>query len=233
MGLAFLLTTESEDERLLWFSGGLIAGFIVFSALVRWQPWGSRFHLPLFVLSAAVVGLIAERVLIQKWMVHVLAAVLVVTASPYLLTNSTRSIVATKGFPTIFEPRAELYFGDQHEALAPAYLAMAQALRARPCGRVAIDAYLPIPEPLIKMSPRAYYIYPLLAQLGIDGEESSVHYIGVNNSTKRFGSSTLEATDCAIVCLTCRLSNGTKSDAGLGETRIFGESELVFPTAAQ
>jgi hypothetical protein len=114
-------------------------------------------------------------------------------------------------------------------ALAQSDLAMAKAIKDHSCGSVALDAYLPIPESEIRMSPTAYFIYPFLAELGIDGKSRRVHYIDVNNSTKRFASPTNSGQACAVVCLTCRLSHGAKSDAHLGETQVFGQSELVFP----
>jgi len=227
--LAPFLKLNLKDRRLLWYIASIVLAFIVFSASIRWQPWGSRFQLPLFVMAAAIVGVTAERVFTRRWLVLLPAALLLVVALPYLLSNSTRSVLHTKDFPTIFDHRATLYFGDQHTAQAPVVLAMAHTIRKRGCGRIALDAYLPIPEPQIGMSPPSFYIYPLLAQLGIDGRTNFVHYIHVQNPTKAFAPRTTAPPDCAVVCLSCRLSNGKKSDAALGETRIFGNTELVFP----
>lgn len=218
-----------EDKRGMWFCVGIVCAFIAFCGCVRWQPWGSRFHLPLFVAAAAIVGAVVERVLRRRWLILIFAAVLLVVALPYALSNATRSILKTKNFSTVFEPRAELYFADQHMWQAKAQLALASAVRARGCGSVALDAYLPVPEAEIKLSPPSFYVYPLLAQLGVDGQSRFVHYIHVQNATARFAASGVEAKDCAVVCLSCRLSRGKKSDAGMGETLIFGDDELVLP----
>jgi hypothetical protein len=233
--LAPFLKLRLKDRRLIWYIASIVLGFIVFSASIRWQPWGSRFHLPLFVMAAAIVGVAAERVFktdrgfTRRWLILFPAALLVAVALPYLLSNSTRSVLRTKDFPTIFDDRAALYFADQHTAQAPVVLAMADAIRKSGCGRIALDAYLPIPEPRIGMSPPSFYIYPLLAQLGIDGKTNFVRYIHVQNPTAAFAPRTPSPPDCAVVCLSCRLSRRNKSDAAMGETRLFGNDELVFP----
>lgn len=219
-----------KDSRIAWYAASIIVAFIAFSACIRWQSWGSRFHLTLFVMAAALVGVVAERLLTRRWQIVFFSTFLILVALPYVLSNSTRSILHTKGFPTIFEPRATLCFGDQHMAQAPVVLAMANAIRSSGCARIALDAYLPTPEPRIAMSPESFYIYPLLAQLGIDGRLHFVHYINVQNPTRSFAPRQPAPPDCAIVCLSCRLSKGQKSDAALGKTYIFGNDELVFPS---
>lgn len=227
------LRTNLKDKRLPWYIGSIVLSFIVFSAFIRWQPWGSRFHLPLFVMAAAIVGVTAERLLSRRWLILCLSALLIAAALPYLLSNSARSILHRKDCPTIFQDRATLYFGDNHIPLAPVVLTMADAIRKSGCGRIALDAYLPIPEPQIGMSPPSFYIYPLLAQLGIDGKTHFVRYINVQNPTKEFERKVSAPPDCAVVCLSCKLSKGQKSDSSMGETQVFGDNELVFPQTGQ
>ena len=50
-----------DDRRLLAFAGCLIAAFVLFCLVLRWQPWHSRLHLPLFVLAAPLIGVVLER----------------------------------------------------------------------------------------------------------------------------------------------------------------------------
>ncbi|MBB5057766.1 4-amino-4-deoxy-L-arabinose transferase-like glycosyltransferase [Granulicella aggregans] len=223
------LRLNVKDQRARYYTLSIIIAFIAYSAVIRWQPWGSRFHMPLFAMAAVLVGCVAERLLPRPWQVLGFSAFLLFIAGPYLLSNSTRSLLHTKGFPTIFEPRALLYFADQHAASAPAQIAMADAIKAHGCGHIAIDAYLPMPEPQIGMSPHSFYVYPFLAQLRIDGRSRFVRYIDIQNPTQAFASTTSTPAPCAIVCLSCRQSNGGKSDTSMGETQVFGDDELVFP----
>lgn len=224
--LPFLFSTfEPRHRSLLWYAGGVLCAFVAFCAVIRWQPWGSRFHLPLFVAAAAIVGVLIERTIKSRLLVNALAALLVLNALPYLLSNSIRSVLRTKSFPTLSEPRAELYFADQHTALAADYLALAATINASKCHSAAIDAYLPAPDSQIVNSPPAFYVYPLLAQLRIDGRSRTVRYIDVQNPTQRFAPSKPHASPCAIVCLSCARH---RSHADLGPTQTFGDSELTL-----
>ena len=226
--ILIFLRLDVKDHRVRYYILSIILAFIAYSAVIRWQPGGSRFHMPLFVMAAVLVGCAAERLLPRPWQVLAFSALLLLIAAPYLLSNSTRSIIHTKGFPMIFELRALLYFADQHAAYAPAQIAMANAIEARGCGLIALDAYLPTPEPQIGISPHSFLIYPFLAQLHIDGRSRFVRYINVQNPTQAFAATTSTAAPCAVVCLSCRKSNGRKSDASMGDTRFFGDDELVF-----
>ena len=44
------------------YTFALVASGIIFCALLRWQPWHSRLHLPLFVLWAPFIGLILGQI---------------------------------------------------------------------------------------------------------------------------------------------------------------------------
>ena len=219
-----------EGRPVIWYAAGTLCAFIAFCAVIRWQPWGSRFHLPLFIVAAAIIGNFIGRFDKQRILIAALSMLLILNALPYLLSNSIRSMLHTKDFPTIYEPRADLYFADQHTALAPEYLALAAAINASHCRAIAIDAYLPAPDSEIINSPPAFFIYPLLAQLHIDGLTRTLRYVDVQNSTRRFALTKATAPPCAIVCLSCAHH---KSHAALGRTQTFGESELTLAATSQ
>ncbi|WP_263374785.1 phospholipid carrier-dependent glycosyltransferase [Granulicella aggregans] len=227
--ILIFLRLDVKDQRVRFYILSILIAFIAYSAVIRWQPWGSRFHMPLFVMAAVLVGCTAERILRRPWQVFGFAALLLVIVAPYLLSNSIRSILHTKGFPTIFEPRQLLYFANEHSAEASSQIALAHAIDASHCSHIGLDAYLPTPEPEIGMSPPSFFIYPLLAQLHIDGRSRFLRYINVQNPTQTFAAATSTTPPCAIICLSCRQSNGRKSDASMGDTHIFGDDELVFP----
>lgn len=67
------------------------AAFVLYCAFLAWQPFGSRFQLPLFVLAAPVVGFVAERFAGRRT-AAVSGALLVLGAVVTILFNPLRPI---------------------------------------------------------------------------------------------------------------------------------------------
>jgi hypothetical protein len=39
----------------------MVGGVALFCLLLKWQPWGARLHLPVFLVLAALTARVAER----------------------------------------------------------------------------------------------------------------------------------------------------------------------------
>jgi hypothetical protein len=96
-----------RNPRLLIYLCGLIAGFILFCAYLKWQPYMARMFLPLFVLACPAVMIIRPRLLQLA-----LVVLLLDTAKPYLFENWVRPL---KGPNSILRTtRDSQYFNDLH-----------------------------------------------------------------------------------------------------------------------
>ena len=54
--LAFVYR-RGQHRIAVFYIASLIAAFLVVCLLLKWQPWNSRLHLPLFILGSPIVGL--------------------------------------------------------------------------------------------------------------------------------------------------------------------------------
>jgi hypothetical protein len=84
----------------------IVAAFLVFCALVKWQVWNSRLLLPLFVLSAPAVAVAAEDAVGRRGIVPA-SALLLAAALPWVLLNQTRPLLALDLLPQRLRPAVE------------------------------------------------------------------------------------------------------------------------------
>jgi len=184
----------------LWYALGLVAAFFLFSALIIWQLWSSRYELPLFVLGAALTGFILERHFSRR-AGTIIGFLLLVSALPFALLNHHRSLVRWSHGNNVYHSRSVLYFNDLHETLAPTYIAVADSVNKLDCGSIAFDSYVNSAD--LGEDPRSFFVYPLMALIHADGRTRSVWYSGVNNLTSRYSERERHPAPCAVICLDC------------------------------
>jgi hypothetical protein len=197
IGLAIWNWRELVKEVAFCYGVGLLLSLTFFSALLRWTEWSSRYQLPFFVVGAPLVGFILDRYFSKK-IVTVIGILLLLFAIPFALSNRTRSLIPWSRVETVYHPRAYQYFLDSHTAIAAANIAAADFVNQLPCGQIAIDPYLE--HPVLALTPRSMYLYPMLAQIRADGGPRNVWYTGVQNDTIRY---TNTRRPCAVICVEC------------------------------
>lgn len=75
------------------YSVALTAAFLLFNLCLKWKPYNSRLHLPLFVLWSPFIATVLYEALNRKF-ANSIAAVLIVLALPWVLYNRTRPLIA-------------------------------------------------------------------------------------------------------------------------------------------
>jgi hypothetical protein len=201
LGCVVWKTLHIENRQTFWYGAGLVSAFLLFCVLLRWTEWTSRYHLPIFVLGSALIGLVLEQILSRR-IASMVGFALLVLAIPFAIANRTRSLIPWARVDDIYHPRSVLYFSDSHEKLAPANIAAAQAINEMQCDRIAVDANIQGSE--IGWTPRSMYVYPLFAMIHADGRSRRVWYTGVQNETIRY--SHRRDDPCAVICLDCAKS---------------------------
>jgi hypothetical protein len=108
----------------------VLAGFFLYCIMLRWHPWASRLHLPLFLLFSPVAGLVVAGVR-KGWCERIVILFLPILALPWVLFNPSRPLVSfntpLRDFPSIFTiSRQSRYFinnpDSEHEFLAASSL---------------------------------------------------------------------------------------------------------------
>jgi hypothetical protein len=89
--LVVLTPGRRRDRMLLGYAAALALGVVLYSAVIRWQPWGSRLQLPLYVLATPLVAAVTARRLCTMT-VCALAALVTVAGWPFVIQNQARPL---------------------------------------------------------------------------------------------------------------------------------------------
>ena len=234
VSFGLVMWRRKEGVRRRWavvYALGILGSFALFCALLRWQMWSSRYHLTLFVLGSALIGLALERYFSRRF-ANGAAVVLLLLGAFLAVTNRSRSLVPWHRVEDVYHPRAELYFSNEHESLAATHIAAANFVNKLQCQNVGLDSYVGDPE--IKNSPDSFFVYPLLALIHADGKTHRVYYTGVNNLSRRYAEQQWHPAPCAVICLGCAKvpEKWQEYSAVGGRASVFGNI-AVFSSAGE
>jgi len=99
-----------RNKEIVLYLLALLGMTIVFNLVLKWQPWGQRFHLSFFVLAAPLIGAVFERISYRAMVAFVMAG-LIASALPYVFYNPLKSFVTLKNIMQK-KGREEEYFPD-------------------------------------------------------------------------------------------------------------------------
>lgn len=87
--LVLLFRFRQTSRQSLLLSVCVISGFLLFSLILKWQPWNNRLQTIFFLLTAPLFGLVVER---TKFLPSILSGFLFVSCIPYLFFNPTKPL---------------------------------------------------------------------------------------------------------------------------------------------
>jgi hypothetical protein len=181
---AMLAIVPSLRRRrdLVIYLGAIAAASLLFALLLKWQPWHSRLHLPLFVLSAPLVGVVWER---HRRAAALLALGLLVASVPWVVDNESRPLIG--GQSVLVRSRADQYFKNLSSLRVP-YAEAVERVREARCTYVGLWTG-ESPEYLLWVLTQT----PQAARIRLD-------HVDVQNESGRLRSRLGDAVDpCAIV----------------------------------
>jgi len=157
----------------------IVADFILFCIMLRWQPWHSRLHLPMFILFSPIAGLVVSE--IRKLLcVYALTGILSCASLPWVLCNQARPLISLYPLIPSFYPesifgaeRKSLYFVRNRDSEA-SFVATADKIRSGGFRNIALigDSYT--------------YEYPLWALTRTGGLEGArIEYVNATNVSNK------------------------------------------------
>jgi hypothetical protein len=113
------------------------SSFLILSSMIKFSVFGSRYHLPFFVLIAAPIGYLAGRWR-SSWIVAGLAVGMALTSNSWLLHLDQRPLLKDKkGYSVVTTPRESLYFMTGHFLEEP-YRQIVGRIESASCSSVGI-----------------------------------------------------------------------------------------------
>ena len=88
--LFLLMREQMKSLKLGYYPIALAFGFLLLCIFIKWTPWHSRYHLPLFVLCSTFVAITLSHVLWQK-ITNSIIIILLLLALPFVFNNYSPS----------------------------------------------------------------------------------------------------------------------------------------------
>ncbi|MGH7843777.1 MAG: hypothetical protein ACREQW_01205, partial [Candidatus Binatia bacterium] len=115
--------------RVACYALSVLLAAVFFCLVLKWQPYSSRFHTALFLLSAPLIGIgIASIGNHARYLYHALITCMLLYALPFVFLNQTRALLANDWHT---KDRTELYFQNRPDWFEPYKEAVNLLRRAR------------------------------------------------------------------------------------------------------
>jgi hypothetical protein len=127
--ILLLFSWNKNDRYINVYIFTVLFSIILFSGLLKWQPWGTRLQLPIFSLGIPIIVYAVDRFRKSQTIILVLFLGLSIFSLPYLFLNSTRPLVPlfsadsnlrSNKVKHFFSNRPDLY-QEYKEIIAPFY----------------------------------------------------------------------------------------------------------------
>lgn len=174
IALLLLFLIRGQNRRDIYGAAfAVVFGYVLFSLLLKWQIWGSRLQMPLFMLGACLVAAFIGKLLPRA---AIFAAVLCFTTTlSFLFYSAPRRILSDDNKFVLNEPRAKKYFKNLPD-LEPLYTEAARFIKQQTPAPAEIGIYIDYNE----------FEYPLWILLKKDfAAKPALRHVGVANVSQK------------------------------------------------
>lgn len=132
--IPIIVLQQRKQKDSIYYLVCLVGSFILFSLYLRWQPWNSRLHLPLFILYSSLIGLSLSKIRLHN-VANLCITILLLGALPYVLKNQSRPIIGQESI--MATSRTELYFRNRPSLIEP-YISSTQFVLKSQCSDIGL-----------------------------------------------------------------------------------------------
>jgi hypothetical protein len=169
VSLMLLLSVKPLRKRLpLIYMTAVTSAFLLFCLLLKWQPWHSRLHLPLFILCAPLAAVAFSQIRV-KWIGNMIIPALMVSSLYWVMCNETRPMLGRNSIFT--ETRLDLYFACRNPGFRENYIAAADFIKKREYRSIGLA------------TNEDSWEYPLWALLKANSRNIRIEHYNVNNES--------------------------------------------------
>jgi hypothetical protein len=190
VSLLTLLVPRARNRLTLVYGLLVTSTFLLYCLLFKWQVFGSRLHLPFFILIAPAVGVGVAR-LLTPWGARLIAILMLVASWSWLMSVESRPLIPTDMSlvrSVLEEPRQELYFANANHLVEP-FTNMVDMIEERECKTVAL------------MLSGGEAEYPVWVLLGAPDPNLYLEWIVSDTPSMRYRNMDLQP--CALICGSC------------------------------
>jgi hypothetical protein len=137
MSIALFLLSRQKMEP--WhltvsYAFSVTAGFLLMTLYIKWEPWNSRYHLPLFMLWSPFIGCVLSNHL-NRMKANAIAVTLILASFPWVVYNWTRPLLGSKNIFNV--SRVDAYFSNRPDLREP-YIDAAQFVQSHKCSQIGL-----------------------------------------------------------------------------------------------
>jgi len=109
--IPFLAVTHlSEKRTVCWYAATIVMAALLYCVVLKWQPWASRLHTPLFMLAAPLIALVMSGLRWLSWKRQLFTVLLLFLYSiPFLVLNASRPLIPFRGYSVLRQNGNEIF----------------------------------------------------------------------------------------------------------------------------
>ncbi|MGZ9234835.1 MAG: ArnT family glycosyltransferase [Anaerolineales bacterium] len=208
-----VIVLQRPRKDTIYYLVCLVGAFILFSLYLRWQPWNSRLHLPLFVLWSPLLGLSTSQIKFRN-VLNLYLAILLLGSLPYALKNASHPILGKRSILTV--SRTDLLFVNRPSLKEP-YLSTAQFILRSQCSKIGL------------IMGGGGFEYPIWALLHENnGQMTRLEHVNVTNISQ--AKSSENAYNAFVPCAIISVNNNQPAAVYVGDN-IYEQKMEMSPVS--